>query len=569
MAICRVTRIAVAWCPDWPVVAWGVPLDEPAVVVVANRVVATSPAARAEGVAIGQRRRDAQGRCPDVAVLERDIDREARRFEPVAMALDALTPRVEVAGPGLVSFPTRGPSRFLGGDHAVADAMVAAIEPALAGQGEVRIGIADGGFAARLASRSTAARFGPVVLEPGASPAFLADLPIGTLVESAGSDPSFVDVLGRLGLTTLGHFAGLSPADVVGRFGRDGLIAHRLARGDDEHPPDLRRPAPDLAVTWMFEPPAERIDRCAFAAKALADELHETLGANGLACVRVAIEAETEAGECHVRLWRHEGALSAAALAERARWQLDGWMQVAAAARNSAVGTAAVGTAAVRTAAARPADEATIDEGRPSSAGIVRLTLIPDEVVPASGRQLGFWGGRAERADDVTRAVARLQGLLGPEAVTVPERRGGRGPGEQIVLIPAAAVDLGEARIATTDEWVEEPWPGAVPRPTPSATWNDPPMISLVDGAGRPVGVTGRGEITASPSLLTIPSAEDRRRVAPRGVTAWAGPWPADERWWDPVSHRRRARLQVTLDDGSAHLLMVEGSTWFLEATYD
>ena len=114
-------RMAVVWCPDWPVVAWGVPLDEPAAVLVANRVVATSPAARAEGVRVGQRRRDAQSRCPGLAVLERDVDREVRLFEPVVAALEAFTPRIEVTGPGLAGFHTRGPSRFFGGDDTLAD----------------------------------------------------------------------------------------------------------------------------------------------------------------------------------------------------------------------------------------------------------------------------------------------------------------------------------------------------------------------------------------------------------------------------------------------------------------
>jgi protein ImuB len=53
------------------------------------------------------------------------------------------------------------------------------------------------------------------------------------------------------------------------------------------------------------------------------------------------------------------------------------------------------------------------------------------------------------------------------------------------------------------------------------------------------------------------------------GVTGWAGPWPADERWWDPAAARRRARLQVLLDDGTAHLLVLERGRWRLEATYD
>jgi protein ImuB len=513
----------VVWCPDWPVVAWGVPLDEPAAVFVANRVIACSPAARVDGVAVGQRRREAQARCPDLGVLERDIDREARRFEPVAMALEAITPSVEITGPGLLAFPTRGPARFFGGEPALCDRVNEVVRSVLDRRGDVRIGVADGAFAARLAARLADARSGAVIVTAGESPSFLADLPITALEQ-----PALTDVLQRLGVDTLGAYATLSTADVIGRFGRDGGRAHRLARGEDEHPPDLRRPAADLAVVWQFDPPADRIDTCAFAAKMLADELHAHLCADGLACVRVAIEAETEAGETHLRLWRHEGALSAAALAERARWQLDGWLHLGAAA--------------------------------PSS-GITRLTLIPDQVVPASGRQLGFWGGRSERADDVARVVARLQSILGPEAVAVPEWRGGRGPGEQIALIPAAAVDLGEERPAATVGWIGEPWPGRLPPPHPARVHVDPQPIAVVDDLGHPLAVSGRGELSAAPALVTI---EGRTRR----VRAWAGPWPVEDRWWDPVGRRRRARLQVVLDDDVAHLLVIERRSWHLEATY-
>jgi protein ImuB len=514
--------MAVAWCPDWPVVAWGVPLHEPAAVTVANRVVATSPAARADGVRIGQRRRDAQSRCPDLALLERDADREARLFEPVAAALEALTPRIEVSGPGLVGFPTRGPSRFFGGDGALAQQMLAVVEPVLARRGEARVGIADGVFAARLAARSVEARSGPVVIAPGEAPAFLAGIPLEAI-----ELPELVDVLSRLGLHTLGALAALPAADVIGRFGREGQLAHRLARGEDEYPPDLRRPAPDLAVTWQFEPPAERVEGCAFVAKMLADELHATLAAQGLACIRVAIEAEAEQGGTQVRLWRHEGALSAAAMADRTRWQLDGWL------RQSRGGL---------------------------GSGIVRLTLVPDEVVPARGRQLGFWGDRNQRVDDVTRVVARLQALLGPEAVTVPERRGALSPADRIVLVPAAAVDLGEQRPAAGPGWVTEPWPDQVPAPAPARIHPDPIAVELLDRQGRPVAVNGRGEMPDPPALL---------RPLGGTVTGWAGPWPADQRWWDPPSQRRRARLQVTCNDGSAHLLVIEHQSWWIEATYD
>jgi protein ImuB len=531
--------MTVVWCPDWPVVSWGVPLDEPAAVLVGNRVVSCSPAARSHGVALGQRRRDAQGRCPELAILDRDLDREARLFEPVAAALDALTPRVEVTGPGLVGFPTRGPSRFFGGDHALAEKTLEQIRPVLSRRIPIRVAIADGVFAARLAARAIAPGAEVRVVPPGETPGFLAELPIGTL-----EMPDLTEVLVRLGLTTLGSLADLSAADVVGRFGREGRLAHRLASGEDDHPPDLRRPAPDLAVTWAFEPPAEQIDRCAFAAKTLADELHQDLLSQGLSCTRVAIEAETENGELQMRLWRHQGTLSAAALADRARWQLDGWLNQS-------------------------------ENSRPSS-GIARLTLIPDEVVAASGRQLGLWGARDDRSEDVTRVVARLQAMLGPDAVTVPEYRGGLSPTERLRMVPAAVVDLAEERPAASPQWVAEPWPGQIPAPSPAKVHPDPIPVDLVDNVGEAIGVTGRGELTGEPHRLTTGSGG--RSSGGRGtsgggtgrqIVGWAGPWPAEQRWWDPLTRRRRARMQVVLEDGSAHLLALEQQTWAVEATYD
>ena len=52
-------------------------------------------------------------------------------------------------------------------------------------------------------------------------------------------------------------------------------------------------------------------------------------------------------------------------------------------------------------------------------------------------------------------------------------------------------------------------------------------------------------------------------------MTAWAGPWPVDERWWDDAAHHRRARWQVVTVEGTAHLLSQEGDRWEVEATYD
>ena len=55
----------------------------------------------------------------------------------------------------------------------------------------------------------------------------------------------------------------------------------------------------------------------------------------------------------------------------------------------------------------------------------------------------------------------------------------------------------------------------------------------------------------------------------PQVVVAWAGPWLADERWWDPPKHRRRARFQLLTEAGLAYLARLEGGRWSVEAAYD
>lgn len=516
-------RTLVVRSADWPIVAAGVALDVPSAVVHANRVVATSPAARNHDVVLHQRRREAQSRCPALVVLDHDPSRDARAFEPIIATLDALTPRVEITEPGQVAFPTRGPSRFFGGDDALAARAHAVVSTALGERGTVTVGIADGIFAATLAAETAQPTR---VIPPGGTPGFLAPLPMATL-----DRPELIDVLGRLGLRTLGALAALPERDVLARFGSDGLAAWRLAGGLDERPPALAPPPADLTVSVEVDPPADTVAPAAFLARGLAEELHDRLWARGSACTRVVIGAETEHGEHLERVWRAEGALTAAAIADRLRWQLDGW--IGGSARH------------------RP------------TAGISRLWLTPDEVIPAGGRQLGFWGSDAATVDRASRAVARVQGLLGVGSVAVPEWRGSRDPATQIALVEAEAVDLTVERPGAHRDRVAGPWPGRLPTPSPAWVHGQPTAAEVVDAAGEQVLVSGRGALSAPPTRLSVDGAPWAE------VQAWAGPWPLEERWWDTARRRRRARLQLVTADGQARLLTLESGRWRVEATYD
>lgn len=516
------TRTLVAWVPDWPVVAAGLAADAPGAVVSANRVVACSAGARAEGVVRGLRRREAQGRCPGLVILEHDPARDARAFEPVVAAVAAFSPRVEVLRPGLAAVATLGPSRYFGGDDALATRVVEAVSSALvvgdAGAAPApgcRVGVADGIFAAALAARR-----GQVVT-PGASPAFLAPFSVAALDQA-----DLAGLLVRLGLPTLGAFAALPAPDVLARFGPVGARAHRLARGLDERRLAGHEPPPDFAVQVELDPPALRVDTVAFAAKALADELHANLAARGLGATRICIEAETEHGEHLARLWRCEGAVGPVAMAERVRWQIDGWLH-----------------AATSSATDRP------------TGGLSLLRLVPDQVVPDSGRQQGFWGGTTEAGERAARALARVQAMLGPEAVVTAVPSGGRHPSERVTLV--AWGEVGEPARPP-----DRPWPGQIPSPSPATVLTPPLAAEVVGPAGEQVGVTGRGALTAVPARLSV----DGGRWAT--VTGWAGPWPAQERWWDAAAHRRRARFQVVATD-AAWLLALEAGHWWAEAIYD
>ncbi|MEV4350716.1 DNA polymerase Y family protein [Actinoplanes sp. NPDC049596] len=403
MAVAGVTgaagaRTMLLWCPDWAVVAAeiveGVPASEAVVVLRGNRVIACSEGARREGVRKGLRRREAQSRCPQLVVVEDDPGRDARAFEPVVAAVEEAAVGVEVIRPGALAFAARGPSRYFGGEEAAAERIVEQVAQQC--EVESQIGVAEGVFAAGLAARRG------LLIPAGRTAAFLAGEPVEALER-----PELVDLLKRLGIKTLGDFARLPAGDVLSRFGFDGALAHRLAGGFDHRPLAVRKPPPDLEVEETYDEPLERVDVAAFAGRALAERLHDNLAAYGLACTRLGIEAVTANGQELHRVWRHDGTLTAAAIAERVRWQLDGWL-----------------TGARRGAPARP------------TAGLVRLRLIPDGVLVHLGLQPGLWGDAGAERERAHRAFSRVQGLLGPHAVVTPVLGGGRSTDDQIRLVP-------------------------------------------------------------------------------------------------------------------------------------
>ena len=523
-------RVLAIWCMDWPAVAAavaaGLEATAPVAVTLANRVIACSSAARAAGVRRGLRRRESQARCPQLHVVAADPARDARFFEGVTAAVDEVVPRAEVLRPGLLVLAVRGAARYFGSEQDAAERLVDAV--AAAGV-ECQVGIAD-----QLATAVFAAKAGRVI-EPGGDAEFLSALSIRQLAaEPSLSGPGrddLADLLWRMGIRSFGQFAGLSRSDVASRFGADAVAAHRLARGEPVRGPSGREVPAELDAVLDCDPPIERVDAAAFAGRTLAAALHRSLESAGVGCTRLAIHAVTADGGELTRVWRCAEPLTEDATADRVRWQLDGWLNQR-----------------------RPQD-------RPR-APVTMLRLQPVEVVSAEALQLPLWGGVGEEDRlRARRALVRVQGLLGQEAVQLPMLSGGRGPAERITLTP-----LGDEQVPRADP--DRPWPGRLPEPAPTVLLDDP--VELLDAQGNPVKVTARGMFTAEPTHL---DGQYRGELS-----WWAGPWPVDERWWDQAGqshtgHTARAQVlvggQAGEESGTALLLCYRQRRWYLEGVYE
>ncbi|PRC44401.1 DNA polymerase, partial [Mycobacterium sp. ITM-2017-0098] len=74
------------------------------------------------------------------------------------------------------------------------------------------------------------------------------------------------------------------------------------------------------------------------------------------------------------------------------------------------------------------------------------------------------------------------------------------------------------------------------------------------------------------PSRLQAPGRSGRFSGR---LSWWAGPWPVDERWWDPTQSKtgKTARVQVLVSDRAsdtqALLLCYRQRRWYLEGVYE
>jgi protein ImuB len=337
---------------------------------------------------------------------------------------------------------------------------------------------------------------------------------------------ALITLLHRLGISTLGEFAALPGNDVLGRFGPDGAHLHALAGGLDSRPIVAHIPPEELDVVVAFEPALDRVDQVTFGVRASADDFVQRLVTRKLVCTSLRVEIETELGDYSERSWLHPRSFSASDVVDRVRWQLQG--------------------------------SAEVDSGLRSGVSTVRI--VPESVDAIGNHEVGLFGaGPDER---IHNGLARVQSMLGHDGVLTAVVSGGRTLADRQTSVP-----WGDRPLLPRPS--SQPWPGHLPLPLPATVFAPPLAVSVLAEDGSEVAVDERGAFLAAPARFS-PAATGKNL---RAITAWAGPWPVSERWWDAKAALVAHRIQVVDDQGVAWLLVLTAragsASWAAEARYD
>jgi protein ImuB len=123
------------------------------------------------------------------------------------------------------------------------------------------------------------------IIDPGCDAAYLATAPVGLIP----MDEPMAEALSALGIRTAGALAALPSDDIEQRWGRAGLTAWRLARGDDRRRPGLATTEFPRTASADLAPSVETMEPVLFLVRAALDRLLAGLVADGRAAATLAI----------------------------------------------------------------------------------------------------------------------------------------------------------------------------------------------------------------------------------------------------------------------------------------
>lgn len=526
-------RVTVLYVPDWPIVAaradesWQLDDNHPVAISAHGVIAHCSPEARAQGVFVGQRVRDAQVGCPQLAVLASQPEREWRLWNQVLSGLHDTVAQVFVIEPGVIAMKSSGLARYYGSEQRAGTQLLRGLQ-AETSRVSARVATADTLFAATVATRYAATDSAPVcAVAPGGDADFLGPLPLSVL-----DSPRLVSTLTQLGFTQLADFAALDPLHVQERFGLEAALLHSCARGVD---PRTTSPSDIPASTdrrWRGDTPLARSDALSFALRSTVEDFLRGLVASHVVCTNVSITLVDDRGATHSQVWSHPRFFDAADLVNRVRWQ---WESIA-----------------------RESPEE-YQEG-----GIQEVTFQARSPERLFGHEPGLWGGGDTDAR-VEHAIAQVQSRLGHQSVGHAVLHPGHSFEEREQIIAWGTTDSGDYYTTESGQERPEAFVAELPKPLPATVFQPPQPVALHNQWGDPLSLDAE-----SSTLGGLPS-QMLSGGKMRQVVAWAGPWPVLERWWDPAHSRCRYRLQLLDQQGVGWLVSQEqpGGHWQIEARYD
>jgi len=435
----------------------------------------------------------------------------AASTEALAAVARGASPRVEIAGPGVVVIDARGLTRLFGQEAQVASlcrqqaadrGVVAAVAMASTRTAALLLALdAAERIAAAALDASRAVVTVPAVIVPvGAEAAALAPLPIALVARLAALDMPVgtrgraarrravrgaADAAGaevplalwrRWGLATLGALAALPAADLFERLGVAGLAWHAMARGRDARPLVPTAEPQPFEATCALEWPIEAIEPLSFALGRVIDPLCARLDHDGLGTVTLQTTLRLVTRELYVR-----------------RLGLPMPMRDPRVLRTLIV----------------------LDlESHPPPAGIDVLTVTFE---PVAGRivQPSLLARAHPRPETIATLTARLRAVMGDGRVGRPvaldTHRGGA-IGMRPFDGPAAGLPLAVAETPSTTSR-EQAGAGRLTL----RRFRPPPPVRVELDRGRPVRVR---------------SLEPRRLPRLGAVRQSAGPWRSSGDWW-------------------------------------
>ena len=321
----------------------------------------------------------------------------------------------------------------------------------------------------------------------GSERSFLAPL---SLADHLPIDSDMTARLKRFGLRTMADFAAMPLAAVEAQFGKEGLVALRLARGEDSRPLVPWEPPQRMEESSRLDPPVDNLEPLLFVARGLVDRLGTRLMEGGHAATVVRLQLELE----------DEAAAPEAILRLRAPMSTgeELWTPVA-----------------------------TLLQRQPMTKPVSRVRLRLTGFCPAASRQMDLLARQDGRLEDISRQLMLLSDAHGPDLVRMAE------------AAPAPSL-LDERRHRWTDP------ADALVRRTRATAPAHAASPRREPAAGRARGGGGGGARRRPPASPRGPgAAPGRARLRPLagggGLVADAG----EPRVLEAAARRRRARAGV------------------------